>query len=109
MAIQAVGGWVRYRWEARPSNASRPCSSSNVPSGSPTWACFETRPFDSGNMCARLPLLLLPRLPVVPTLARLAGSALLVGPLTVVGPPDLLPVSPSHFEFLRSPCRAAAP
>src|SRR2546421_2013617 len=50
MRIQAVGGWVRYRCEARPSNASRPCSSSKVPSGSPTWACFVTRPFDSGNM-----------------------------------------------------------
>src|SRR5438309_173670 len=52
MATHAVGGWVRYRCEARPSNASRPCSSSNVPSGRPTCACLVTRPLDKGNIPA---------------------------------------------------------
>src|SRR6266508_3601507 len=50
--IHAVGGWLRYRCEARPSKASRPCSSSNVPSGSPTCACLVTLPLDSGNISA---------------------------------------------------------
>src|SRR5438876_10017666 len=50
MATHAVGGWVRYRCEERPSNASRPCSSSYVPSGRPTCACLVTRPFCSGNI-----------------------------------------------------------
>ena len=51
MRTQPVGGWVRYRCEARPSNASRPCSSSKVPSGRPTWACLVTLPLISGNIC----------------------------------------------------------
>src|SRR5919198_2761006 len=50
MRIHAVGRWVRYRCEALPSKASRPCSSSYVPSGRPTWACLATFPLLNGNM-----------------------------------------------------------
>src|SRR5919109_3549265 len=62
--IHAVGGWVRYRCDERPSNASRPCSSSKVPSGRPTCACLATLPLDSGNIAGPPPYLFRASLPL---------------------------------------------
>src|SRR4029450_5509967 len=78
-------------------NASRPCSSSNVPSGSPTWACLVTFPLDRGNMRSSF------RVPLASRLLRalrgrlaLALLPLLLLALPVVRPPDLVAVSSSH-------------
>src|SRR5438552_18472020 len=96
MRIQAVGGWDRYRCEARPSKASRPCSSSKVPSGKPTCACLVTRPFDSGNIAPSLPLGGSPHRAL---LWALAGLASLLLPLAVVRPPDLVAIPSPHVPL----------
>src|SRR5213593_3271431 len=109
MRTQAVGRCVRYRCEARPSKASRPCSSSYVPSGRPTWACLVTRPFDSGNMTGLLsssgtdstrashgvPARLFRRA-LSAALLRLLRLAGLLLALPVLGPPDRLAIASAH-------------
>src|SRR5439155_1802488 len=108
-----VGGCARYRWDERPSKASRPCSSSNVPSGRPTCACLVTLPLTSGNIGSSFRSTRLGRSigsrPRGPGSGALGLGGLLLGlPLLpvlllafpVVGPPDLVSVSSAHGLLL---------